>query len=240
MRSRERRRADLFLKLGATNLLRLDDSGWERLYDELAVAAYGTPRQRGTIFNADGEQVSDDFNFAAYSHGARPAIGRAKLKILEFLEGLRTGRVVEFPLSEERLLVNLSSKHFTEAYRFKNIETMIYRGLVESLKRINFTRDDLYVCSDPRCGRTFLPTRKPRSGKRPFCDKRHRWRVNQAEGRARINARRRRGSGARERAHARERSHRYYVRKVTAGRPNMKVARRPQRQTRAIRDRRAG
>jgi hypothetical protein len=214
-----------FLALGELNFPALTDGQWQDLFDELHLLIFRQPRIR---------DADDDFNFYLVTHDPnrpdhhpRADAQRALLKIYrEVIPALKAcnGISIEFPIEEEIVQLTCRSGGFRTNYRYKkSIETAILRGFLLALEHSGVRPADFAVCSDPKCGRLFVPPRKPRAGKRSFCCPKHLNRVIQREHRDRqkedVVARKR----------GQERSHRYYTQKVTAGRPNLKVARRPRR-----------
>jgi hypothetical protein len=211
-----------FLALGELNFPTLTDPQWQDLFDELHLLIFRQPRIR---------DQENDFNFlVAYDpnnpdHRPKPDAQLALLKLhREVIPALKAcnGVPIEFPIEEEIVQLTCRPGGFRTNYRYKkSIGTAILRGFLLALEHSGVRPSDFAVCADPKCGRLFVPIRTPRAGKRSFCCAKHLNRVIQHEHRDRQK------DDASVRKRGRERSHRYYTRRVTAGRPNVKVARRP-------------
>jgi len=214
-----------FLALGELNFPALTDAQWQDLFDELHLLIFRQPRVR---------DKDDDFNFYLVTHDpnrpdhypradAQRALQKLHREVIPALKACN-GVPIEFSIEQEVVQLACRPGGFRTNYRYKkSIETAILRGFLLALEHSGVRPSDFAVCADPKCGRLFVPVRKPRAGKRSFCCAKHLNRVIQCEHRNRQKD----DVGVRKRG--RERSHRYYTRKVTAGRPNVKVARRPRR-----------
>jgi hypothetical protein len=84
------------------------------------------------------------------------------------------GVPIEFPIEEELVLLTCRTGGFRTNYRYKkSIGTAILRGFLLALEHSGVRPSDFAVCADPKCGRLFVPIRKPRAGKRSFCCVKH-------------------------------------------------------------------
>lgn len=213
------KRLNILLELPKVDIHELGEAGWSALLDDLHWAILGDKRHqwREDVFH----QAATPDAIRAAQDGLRGQFQQLRHPKVDIGGPLRLDDYPSFNLNRQTVYLLAHKDGFVPRYVSTDFPTMAYQSAIFLIDRLGLHAKDFLRCDYEKCGRVFVPLRKPHAGaKQHFCSGKC--------GRI-VSARASRLSKQdRAKAAERERSHRNYKKRVEkrTGKPT-RVKRRP-------------